>query len=167
MIINITNAKYNGKEYSIWCSIAEDDINYADYMFKIVSPLEISNDDLKTKILNAWIFKKTNVNLNMSYIIPEPTIPVELTELEIQKKSLNSDIMDINSQIKNIIESMKEDKELQDVYDNVNSRGFISTIDNANMSDILREKYNRKIKEYTNLKIELDNKKIELKNLVV
>lgn len=149
MIINITNAKYNGKEYSVWCSISEDEVNYNDYMFKVLSPLEISHEILKDKIMNAWILKKTNVNLVMSYNIPEPIEPETLTELEIQQISLKDEISQLDNKIKELIESMKQDRELQNIYDDVDNRGFINTIDKTNMSDILRKKYNTKINEYT------------------
>ncbi|MFW6226427.1 MAG: hypothetical protein ACOC3V_05670, partial [bacterium] len=111
--ITITDKKYNGTYYYLWCDVQEDGGDVLKYTFKINSvKVEMSDTELKNKIENAWILKQTGVDLNSGGLVPEPSTPTEPTQEELDIENLETEINDLNVKIKNLILSMKEDDEL-------------------------------------------------------
>ncbi|MFW6242832.1 MAG: hypothetical protein ACOC2W_01600 [bacterium] len=164
--ITITDKKYNGTYYYLWCDVQEDGGDVLKYTFKINSvKVEMSDTELKNKIENAWILKQTGVDLNSGGLVPEPSTPTEPTQEELDIENLETEINDLNVKIKNLILSMKEDDELTKIIQDGIDKKLLSTQVGADSMGIMREKRNRKLTDYNTLKETLETKKEELNTL--
>lgn len=165
--ITITDKKYNGSYYYLWCDVQEDGGDILKYTFKVNSvKLELTDEELKNKVENAWILKQTGVDLNSGGLIPEPEIPEEPTQQELDIQNLEQEIHNLTLQIKQLIESMKEDDELTQLIQDGKDKQLVSIQTLEDSMGIMREKRNRKLGEYNTLKTELKTKKEELNTLL-